>query len=172
MSDATISPSNPSNPSAGGPFRPPTLEELGAALPQYEFVALIGAGGMGAVYKARQPQLNRFVAIKILPPMPGDEMGFAERFRREAQSLAQLSHPHIVAVHDFGETAGGLLYFVMEYVEGADLRPADRAGAADARSFLRVDSAGLRRAAVRARSRHRASRHQAGEHPDRSRRAG
>lgn len=94
---------------------------MNAALPQYEFTELIGAGGMGAVYKARQPKLNRFVAIKILPPIPDDELGFAERFEREAQSMAQLSHPHIVSVYDFGETSEGQLYFVMEYVEGADL---------------------------------------------------
>ncbi|MCB1062113.1 MAG: protein kinase [Verrucomicrobiae bacterium] len=105
----------------GGHFRPPTIEEMNAALPQYEFVEMIGVGGMGAVYKARQPKLNRFVAIKILPPIPDDELGFAERFQREAQSMAQLSHPHIVPVYDFGETADGQLYFVMEYVEGADL---------------------------------------------------
>lgn len=94
---------------------------MNAALPQYEFVKLIGVGGMGAVYQARQPRLNRFVAIKILPPIPDDELGFAERFQREAQSMARLSHPHIVPVFDFGETGDGHLYFVMEYVEGADL---------------------------------------------------
>ncbi|MBL9155179.1 MAG: protein kinase [Verrucomicrobiales bacterium] len=100
---------------------PPSVEALNAALPQYEFVELIGAGGMGAVYKARQPRLNRHVAIKILPPIADDSLGFAERFAREAQSMARLSHPHIVAVYDFGETPDGQLYFVMEYVEGADL---------------------------------------------------
>jgi serine/threonine protein kinase len=76
---------------------------------------------MGAVYKARQPKLNRFVAIKVLPRIEDDAMGFAQRFEREAQSMAQLSHPHIVPVYDFGETEDGQLYFVMEFVEGADL---------------------------------------------------
>ncbi len=121
------SPSRPETPGPASPspsghrFVPPTVEAMNAALPQYEFVKLIGVGGMGAVYKARQPKLNRFVAIKILPPIPDDELGFAERFEREAQSMAQLSHPHIVSVYDFGETADGQLYFVMEYIEGADL---------------------------------------------------
>ena len=100
---------------------PPSVDELNESIPQYEFVDLIGAGGMGAVYKARQPTLDRFVAVKILPPIPDDEMGFTERFRREARAMAKLSHPHIVAVYDFGETEEGELYFVMEYVEGADL---------------------------------------------------
>ncbi|MCB1079475.1 MAG: serine/threonine protein kinase, partial [Verrucomicrobiae bacterium] len=108
-------------PTGGARFVPPSIEELNRVLPQYEFVELIGAGGMGAVYKARQPKLNRFVAIKILPPIPDDELGFAERFEREAQSMAQLSHPHIVSVYDFGETSDGHLYFVMEFVEGSDL---------------------------------------------------
>ena len=107
--------------SSGAAFTPPTIEAMNAALPQYEFVELIGAGGMGAVYKALQPKLNRHVAIKILPPIPDDELGFTERFEREAQSMAQLSHPHIVSVYDFGETEDGHLYFVMEFIEGADL---------------------------------------------------
>jgi serine/threonine protein kinase len=125
VSDATPAPTSPDPnapaPSRGARFVPATIEELNASLPQYEFVELIGSGGMGAVYKARQPRLNRFVAIKILPPIADEGLGFAERFEREAQSMAQLSHPHIVAVYDYGETGDGLLYFVMEYVEGADL---------------------------------------------------
>jgi len=102
-------------------FTAPGVEELNARLPQFEFIEQIGLGGMGAVYKARQPKLNRFVAIKILPRVENDDFGFAERFEREAQSMAQLSHPHIVPVYDFGETDDGQLYIVMEYVEGADL---------------------------------------------------
>lgn len=106
---------------ADGFFTPPTIEELNEALPQFEFVEMIGLGGMGAVFKARQPKLNRFVAIKVLPPITNDELAFAERFEREAQAMASLSHPHIVGVHDFGETDSGQLYFVMEFIEGADL---------------------------------------------------
>jgi hypothetical protein len=76
---------------------------------------------MGAVYKARQPGLDRVVALKILPPEVGQDPSFAERFSREARALARLSHHHIVTVHDFGR-AGALYYFVMEFVDGSDLR--------------------------------------------------
>ena len=76
---------------------------------------------MGVVYKARQPKLNRLVALKILAPEKGADPKFAERFLREAQALARLSHPNIVTVHDFGE-ADGLYYLLMEYVDGVTLR--------------------------------------------------
>ena len=76
---------------------------------------------MGVVYKARQPKLNRLVALKILAPEKGADPKFAERFLREAQALARLNHPNIVTVHDFGE-ADGLYYLLMEYVDGVTLR--------------------------------------------------
>jgi eukaryotic-like serine/threonine-protein kinase len=82
---------------------------------------LIGQGGMGAVYKARQPRLDRIVALKILPAEAARDPAFQERFTREAQSLARLSHPNIVNVYDFGE-ADGLYYFLMEFVDGVALR--------------------------------------------------
>jgi serine/threonine protein kinase len=103
------------------PFIPPTVEELAKLFPQFEIIELIGKGGMGAVYKARQPRLNRFVALKILPPSIGGDPAFAERFTREAQALAQLNHPGIVTLYEFGE-AGGLHFFMMEYVDGVNLR--------------------------------------------------
>ena len=107
---------------AGRPsFVAPSPEELSARFPQFDIVELVGQGGMGAVYKARQPTLDRFVALKILPPEVGDDPAFAERFKREARALAKLSHSSIVTVYDFGE-ADGLYYFVMEYVDGANLR--------------------------------------------------
>jgi hypothetical protein len=99
-------------------------------MPQYEVLELIGRGGMGAVYRARQKSLKRLVAIKVLPvDAADDELKFAERFKNEAFAMARLSHTGIVNVHDAGETAGGLLYFVMEHVEGQDLAHeiADRA---------------------------------------------
>ena len=117
-----------------GRFDPPTPERLAESFPQLEILELIGQGGMGAVYKARQPSLDRTVAIKILAPQLVQDPAFAERFSREARTLAKLSHPHIVAIHDFGE-ADGLYYFVMEYVDGAALREVMRTGrlsAADA----------------------------------------
>ncbi len=107
-------------PPASG-FVPPTVEELTPLFPQLEILELLGKGGMGAVYKARQPGLDRLVAVKILPPEISRDPAFTERFQREARALARLSHPHIVAVYDFGETAG-LCYIVMEFVDGANLR--------------------------------------------------
>ncbi len=99
----------------------PSPEELARHFPQFEIVEMLGKGGMGAVYKARQPNLDRYVALKILLPEVGKDPAFAERFMREARALAKLNHPSIVAVYEFGEV-DGLYYFVMEYVDGANLR--------------------------------------------------
>ena len=108
----------------GGKWTPPEPVDLAAEMPGYEVIELLGRGGMGAVYKARQINLDRLVAVKILPAAleADDEMGFVERFRQEARSMAKLSHPSIVAVHDFGQTPSGLLFFAMEFVEGMDIR--------------------------------------------------
>lgn len=113
---------------AGSGFIPPTPADLGQKFPQLEFLELLGRGGMGAVYKARQPGLDRLVAIKILPPEISHDPAFAERFTREARALARLNHPNIVTVYDFGRTTDGLFYFVMEYVDGINLRQAIHAG--------------------------------------------
>jgi predicted Ser/Thr protein kinase len=114
--------------SRGTGFTPPRLNEIQSLFPQLEVIELIGQGGMGAVYKARQPGLDRFVALKVLPPhAAGGTQGFAERFNREARALARLSHPRIVTVHDFG-VAGDLHYLIMEYVDGANLRQVERNG--------------------------------------------
>jgi serine/threonine protein kinase len=95
---------------------------LAVSVPAYEAIEILGRGGMGAVYKARQKSLKRWVAIKVLPSVAADEeLKFAERFRHEAETLARLNHPGIVHIHDFGETADGLLYLVMEYVDGTDV---------------------------------------------------
>lgn len=109
---------------AGGHlWRAPEVEHLQKVLPQYEILQTLGKGGMGAVYKARQKSLKRLVAIKILPPEAADdELKFIERFQNEAQTMAQMNHPAIVSVYDFGETANGLLYFVMEFVDGTDVQ--------------------------------------------------
>ncbi|HYN01081.1 MAG TPA: serine/threonine-protein kinase [Vicinamibacteria bacterium] len=95
------------------------LERIG----KYEIVGELGRGTMGEVYKAKDPVLNRFVALKTLTARvaPGDET--LQRFQREAQAAALLNHPNIVTVHDFGEE-DGLLYMAMELLEGADLRDA------------------------------------------------
>jgi serine/threonine protein kinase len=105
----------------------PTRETLAAAFPHLEILELIGQGGMGFVYKARQPKLDRFVALKILPQSLATDPTFTERFTREGRVLAKLSHPNIVTVHDFGQ-ANGFFYLLMEFVNGVNLRQAMQAG--------------------------------------------
>jgi len=102
-------------------FTPPSIEELARQFPHLEIIEIIGRGGMGAVYKARQKELDRIVALKILPPGIGDDAAFAERFAREAKALARLNHPGIITIHDLGR-ADGLYFFVMEFVDGVNLR--------------------------------------------------
>lgn len=108
-------------------FVPPTVAEMAGLFPQFEILAFVGKGGMGAVYKVRQPILDRLIALKILPPVVAGDAGFAERFNREARALARLNHPNIVAVYDFGK-AGDLPYLTMEFVDGSNLREVERAG--------------------------------------------
>jgi serine/threonine protein kinase len=108
-------------------FVPPTPANLARYFPQLEILELLGQGGMGAVYKARQIKLDRLVAVKILPPEVARDTAFAERFMREARSLARLNHPHIVTVYDFGEV-DGLFYFSMEFVDGKNVRQLLHAG--------------------------------------------
>ncbi|HTR43052.1 MAG TPA: protein kinase, partial [Pseudomonadales bacterium] len=120
-----------------GRFVPPPIEEIAKLFPQFEILSLIGKGGMGAVYKARQPALDRFVALKVLPPAVANDPGFAERFNREARALARLSHPNIVVVYDFG-TAGTLNYLVMEFVDGTNLREIEQAGKLSAEQALAI----------------------------------
>jgi tRNA A-37 threonylcarbamoyl transferase component Bud32 len=119
-SAGSVGETTPHSPKAPS-FVPPTPAELAPLFPQLEIIELLGQGGMGAVYKARQPRLDRLVALKILPPQSALDPNFAERFAREARALARLSHPQIVAMYDFGDV-NGLYYFLMEYVDGADLR--------------------------------------------------
>jgi serine/threonine protein kinase len=103
------------------PYAVPTVEELANFFPQLDVLSLIGRGGMGVVYKARQKSLHRHVALKLLAPERAGDPMFARRFASEARSLAALNHPHIVGVHDFGE-AGGYFYLLMEFVDGVNLR--------------------------------------------------
>jgi serine/threonine protein kinase len=92
---------------------------------------------MGVVYKARQVRLDRPVALKVLPQALGRDPAFAERFAREARALARLTHPRIVAVHDFGQT-GGLFYLLMELVDGVNLRGLLRRGRLTPEEALRI----------------------------------
>ena len=95
----------------------------GSNLGRYEVVALLGSGGMGEVYSARDTQLNRIVAIKVLPIHLSGKPDARERFDREARAIASLNHPHICQVHDVG-SQDGASYLVMEHLEGEPL--ADR----------------------------------------------
>ena len=125
---------------------PPSVDILRKAFAgEFEILELIGRGGMSAVYKARQPELDRPVAIKILYGKLAQNASFTERFRREAKFLARLNHPNIVTIHEFGSktlppddyniddnnaaSAGGnlpILYLVMEFIDGVNLRQAMR----------------------------------------------
>ena len=100
---------------------PPALEEVARLFPSYELLGMLGRGGMGAVFKARQISLDRLVAIKLLPLEISVDQTFLDRFRREARAMAKLNHPHIITVFEFGQTAEGHLFFVMEFVDGANL---------------------------------------------------
>ncbi|HWN94745.1 MAG TPA: serine/threonine-protein kinase, partial [Methylomirabilota bacterium] len=118
-----------------------------------QIIELIGRGGMGFVFKARQPPLDRFVALKLLPDSLAHDPQFAERFNREGRVLARLNHPNIVSIFDFGHTGApvsdparaaqpneragsetgappqpGFYYLMMEYVDGVNLRQAMQAG--------------------------------------------
>ena len=99
----------------------PDPAKLAAQFPQLEIIELLGMGGMGMVYKARQPRVDRLVALKILPVDSARGASFAERFEREAKALAKLNHPGIVTFYDFGQTSE-YYYFIMEYVDGMNLR--------------------------------------------------
>jgi eukaryotic-like serine/threonine-protein kinase len=88
---------------------------------RYELEELVGTGGMSTVYRARDQLLERYVALKVLHPHYADDEEYVERFRREARSVAQLSHPHIVTVIDRGED-DGQQYIVFEYVDGENLK--------------------------------------------------
>lgn len=106
---------------------PPGVEEIAAAFPDLEVLELIGVGGMGAVYKARQPKLGRLVALKILSQDLAESPAFSERFNREARVLALLNHPNIVTVYDFGRQEQ-FFFLLMEHVDGVNLRQAMQAG--------------------------------------------
>ena len=93
---------------------------MGTTLGPYEIVALIGAGGMGEVYRARDGRLNRDVALKVLPDLFAADPDRVTRFEREAQVLASLNHPHIGAIHGL-EEADGVRALVLELVEGPTL---------------------------------------------------
>src|SRR6266849_3495313 len=93
---------------------------FGTRLGSYEVGALIGAGGMGEVYRARDTRLDRIVAIKVLQAHLADKPELRERFEREARTIASLNHPHICVLYDIGRQ-DGIDFLVMEYLEGETL---------------------------------------------------
>ena len=100
------------------PYDKPLAARLADALGDaYTIEGEVGRGGMGVVYRASDNRLQRRVAIKVLPPELAFQQEIRERFTREAQTAARLSHPHIVPIHTVGE-GQGLVYFVMGYVDG------------------------------------------------------
>ncbi|MFO0869851.1 MAG: ankyrin repeat domain-containing protein [Pirellulales bacterium] len=111
-------------PAVGAPL---PVEAWMKDFPGLEFLRLLGEGGMGTVYLARQKSLDRLVAVKIIRAPLSTDSDFAERFAREARALARLNHPHIVTVHDFGQQAGRY-FLIMEYVDGTNLRARLQAG--------------------------------------------
>jgi serine/threonine protein kinase len=135
-------------------FVAPAPEELAGKFPQLEILGFIGQGGMGAVYKARQKELDRTVALKILPPDIGQDAAFAERFTREARALAKLNHPGIVTLYEFGSSGresapseqsrltsaatGRFYYFLMEFVDGVNLRQLLQTGRVSSREALAI----------------------------------
>ena len=129
---------------------PLSPEELAPHFPQLEILELLGRGGMGVVYKARQKSLNRLVALKLLVPEREKDAAFAQRFAAEAETLARLSHPNIVTIYDFGQVIRNqdkpaneaaresIYYFIMEFVDGVTLRQLLTAGRIAPREALAI----------------------------------
>ena len=118
-------------------YRLPSIEELSDLFPELEIEELLGTGGMGCVFRARQKKLDRVVAIKILPRELASDDLFAERFAREARAMARLNHPNIVSIYDFGQ-AGDMYYLSMEYMDGMNLRELIDAKALDPHEAMGV----------------------------------
>lgn len=114
---------------------------LGTTFGNYRILAPLGQGGMAHVYRARQENLDREVAVKVLPPWYAADRNFVARFKQEARLIANLSHPNIVTVHDFNES-NGHLYIVMQLVDGGTLKHILDASqeAAGANAFFRLSN--------------------------------
>lgn len=112
---------------------------VGQKLGHYQVAALLGAGGMGEVYRARDSRLDRNVAIKVLPAHLSSHPDAMARFEREAKAVAALSHPNILAIHDFGYQEG-MAYLVMELLEGATLRQRMKSSVLNWREAVKIAS--------------------------------
>ncbi len=143
---------------AGDENQPPSFHSLSPrkpeplllpAIPGYEIMGVLGRGGMGIVYRARQVSLDRIVALKVLNLQPENDPAGLDRIRREARVTARLGHPHIVTVYDAGQ-AGHQFFFAMEHVPGIDLhRLVERSGplpVAQACEYMRQAALGLQHA--------------------------
>ena len=93
----------------------------GQMLGPYRIISQVGRGGMATVYKAYQPSVDRYVAIKVLPSQLAESKEFTTRFQQEARIIAKLEHPHILPVFDYGESEG-VSYFVMRYMDAGTLK--------------------------------------------------
>ena len=147
---------------------PPTP---GTKLGPYEILAPIGAGGMGEVYRAKDTRLGREVAVKIVPPAFALDPERLRRFTSEAQAVAALNHPNILAIHDIGSEAGSQ-YLVMEFLDGESLRERLQAGALSTRKATEYAEQIAKGPGRRARQRNRPSRPEARKyfrHPRRPR---
>src|SRR3954465_4900935 len=109
----------------------------GTRLGAYEIVCLLGAGGMGEVYKARDTRLAGTGAIKVMPPALATDPQFRARFDREARAISQLQHPHICTLHDVGEV-DGTAFLVMELVQGQTLADRLKKGALPLDEALKI----------------------------------
>ena len=98
-----------------------TDARIGKTLGKYRLTEHLGRGGMAEVYKAYQPGLDRYVAIKLMHPFLSEDKDFLARFQREARLVANMRHPNIVQVHDF-DVEGGVYYMVMEFIDGETLK--------------------------------------------------
>jgi serine/threonine protein kinase len=112
----------------------------GARLGPYEIISLLGAGGMGVVYTAHDPRLDRRVAIKLLPPDLTRDETAKQRFLQEAQAASALDHPNICTIFEINETDDGQLYLVMAHYEGETLKERIARGPLDLRLAARSAS--------------------------------
>jgi serine/threonine protein kinase len=94
---------------------------IGSTLGRFEVISELGRGGMAIVYKARQADLDRIVALKVLPPELTHDSSYVARFRQEARSAARLEHPHIMPIFEVGE-ADGLHFIAMKFIQGKTLK--------------------------------------------------
>jgi tRNA A-37 threonylcarbamoyl transferase component Bud32 len=124
-------------PNTASPAPAPQLSRLQEAFPELEIHEMVGQGGMGAVFKVSQRRMHRTVALKVLPESLAQNPEFSERFTREAQVLARLTHPNIVTLYDFGERKG-IYFLLMEFVDGVNLRQAMEAARFSPEQALKV----------------------------------